>query len=138
MAEIKTKPTAVTPQDFIAAVPDAARRADAQALCALMERVTGQPPVMWGPSIIGFGSYQYRYASGHGGTMCRTGFSPRKAELVLYVGAGRPEQAQHLARLGKHRTGKGCLYLKRLADVDADALAAIVHTAYAVTPEGEV
>jgi hypothetical protein len=108
--------------DFIEAAPDAVRRDDAKTLVALMARVTGEEPVMWGPSIIGFGSYHYRYESGHEGEACRMGFSPRKAELVLYVLNGSPEQAAQLARLGRHKTGKSCLYVKRLADVDMAVL----------------
>lgn len=122
MAENKTKPTEVLVADFIAAVPDPVRREDARAVCALMERVTGQAPQMWGPSIIGFGSYRYKYDSGREGESCRLGFSPRKAELVLYVLTGGPEQAPLLARLGKHKTGKSCLYIKKLSDVDLDVL----------------
>lgn len=133
MAEIKTKATEVSVDEFIAAVPVPQRREDAKKLRAMFERLTGEPAKMWGPSIIGFGSYRYQYESGHSGVMCRMGFSPRKAELVLYVlteGGGERERAQ-LARLGRHRTGKCCLYIRKLADVDeavleeltADALA---------------
>ncbi|MGC6400422.1 DUF1801 domain-containing protein [Sphingomonas sp. FW199] len=138
MTANKTLPTDAAVTEFLDAVPDPARRADAVAVTELMARATGQPPVLWGPSIIGFGRYRYRYASGREGEMCRVGFSPRKAELVFYVGAGRPEQADALTRLGKHKAGKGCLYIKKLADVDADVLDAIVRSAYAAPGEGEV
>ncbi|TKD53385.1 DUF1801 domain-containing protein [Sphingomonas baiyangensis] len=138
MAENKTKPTPEDVNGFIAAVPDAARRTDAERLAALFARVTGEPATMWGGSIIGYGRYRYRYDSGREGESCRVGFSPRKAECVLYVGAGRPEQADNLARLGKHRLGKGCLYLKRVTDADLPALEAIVATAYSAKAEGEV
>lgn len=138
MADLKTKPTAVTADTFIAAVPDPARRADAQAVSVMMARVTGQPPTMWGPSIVGFGRYRYRYDSGHSGEMCRVGFSPRKSELVFYVDASRPEQAALLARLGKHKAGKGCLYVKRLSDVDQGVLQEIVANAYRAQAEGEI
>jgi hypothetical protein len=124
MAEIKTKATAVSVDEFIEAVPIEQRREDAKKLRAMMERLTGEPAKMWGPSIIGFGQYHYKYESGHGGTMARLGFSPRKAELVLYVlteGEQARQQAQ-LARLGKHKTGKCCLYIKKLADVDEAVL----------------
>ena len=131
MAETKTKPTQMKVADFIDAAPDAVRREDAKTLVALMSRVTGEEPVMWGPSIIGFGSYHYRYESGHEGDACRLGFSPRKAELVLYVLTGSPEQEAPLARLGRHRTGKSCLYIKKLADVDMAALEEIVRGALA-------
>lgn len=126
MAELKTKATEVRPEDFIEAVSDETRRADAKVLLAMMERLTGEEPRMWGPSIIGFGSYRYQYESGHQGEMCRIGFSPRKAELVLYVLDGNGDQSAQLARLGKHRTGKGCLYVRKLADVDADVIEELV------------
>ena len=122
MAEIKTKPTQVTVDDFIAAVEHPARREDAQIVCAMMERITGEPPRMWGPSIVGFGSYHYRYDSGHEGTMCRLAFSPRKAQLVLYILTEDPVQHEQLTRLGKHKTGKSCLYINKLADVDMAVL----------------
>lgn len=138
MSGNKTGATDEAVAAFLDAVPDATRRADAIAVTELMAQATGQPPVMWGPSIIGFGRYRYRYASGRDGEMCRVGFSPRKAELVFYVGAGRPEQADALTRLGKHKTGKGCLYIKKLSDVNAGVLGAIVRTAYATPGEGEV
>ncbi|MET0308152.1 MAG: DUF1801 domain-containing protein [Sphingomonas sp.] len=126
MAELKTKATPVRADAFIDAVPDATRRADARALSAMMERLTGEPATMWGPSIIGFGSYRYRYESGREGEMCRIGFSPRKAELVLYVLDGNADQSAELSRLGRHKTGKGCLYIKKLADVDMTVLEGLV------------
>jgi hypothetical protein len=126
MADLKTKATSVRPADFIAAIPEPRRRADAEAICAMMQRLTGEAPQMWGPSIIGFGSYRYTYDSGHSGEMCRIGFSPRKAELVLYVLGGDTAEAA-LPRLGKHRTGKSCLYIRKLADVDMDVLEEIVN-----------
>jgi hypothetical protein len=131
MAETKTKPTEVSVDAFIDAVVDPVRREDAKAVRAMMERVTGEPARMWGPSIIGFGSYHYRYDSGHEGDACRLGFSPRRAELALYVLTGAPEQDAQLARLGKHRTGKACLYVKKLADVDMAVLEEITRGALA-------
>ncbi|MFS2110348.1 DUF1801 domain-containing protein [Sphingomonas sp. Sphisp140] len=131
MAELKTRATEVKVADFIAAVPDPVRRADAEIVLAMLQRLTGEEPRMWGPSIIGFGSYRYTYDSGHSGEMCRIGFSPRKAELVLYVLTGKDEQAPLLARLGKHKTGKSCLYVKKLADVDMAVLEEIARTAIA-------
>jgi hypothetical protein len=133
MAETKTKPTPVSVSAFIDAVENPVRRDDAKVVCAMLERLTGEPAKMWGPSIIGFGSYHYRYDSGRTGEMCRLGFSPRKAELVLYILTDAPGEADKLARLGKHKTGKSCLYVKKLADVDmavleeiaADTLAAM-------------
>jgi hypothetical protein len=131
MAETKTKPTEVSADAFIEAVPDPVRREDAKVVRAIMERLTGEPARIWGPSIVGFGSYHYRYESGHEGTACRLGFSPRKAELVLYVLTGEPEQQAMLARLGKHRVGKSCLYIKKLADVDVGVLEEITRGALA-------
>lgn len=126
MAGTKTRPTAPSAAEFIDAVPDANRREDARAVLAMMERLSGEPATMWGPSIVGFGSYHYRYESGHEGDACRIGFSPRKAELVLYVLSGGAEEAALLARLGKHRTGKSCLCVKKLADLDLGVLEALV------------
>lgn len=126
MAELKTRQTDAAVADFLAAVPDAQRRADAEMLCALMARLSGEPPAMWGPSIVGFGRYAYRYDSGRTGEMCRIGFSPRKAEMVLYLLDGAGDQSAQLAALGKHRSGKGCLYIRRLADVDLAVLEALI------------
>ena len=120
MAENKTKATAASVDDFLDAVPDPQRRADARTLRAMMERVSGEPAAMWGPSIVGFGTYHYKYESGREGDMCRIGFSPRASEFALYGGFLRSPEL--LARLGRHKTGKGCLYVKRLADVDAAVL----------------
>lgn len=129
MAEAKTRPTTVSPAAFVAAVDHPVRRADAERLLAMMERVTGEPATMWGPSIIGFGAYHYRYASGHEGDMCRVGFSPRSANLVLYVG-GFPGYDALLDRLGKHKRSTACLYLSKLADVDEAVLEQIVRRSY--------
>jgi Domain of unknown function (DU1801) len=128
MAEIKTRPTGVAVDQFIDKVPIPQRREDAKKVRALMERLTGEPAQMWGPTIIGFGQYHYKYESGHEGDMCRLGFSPRKAELVLYVLTedGTPEEKALLARLGKHRTGKCCLYIRKLSDVDEEVLEELV------------
>ncbi|WP_447726867.1 DUF1801 domain-containing protein [Sphingomonas koreensis] len=131
MAEIKTKPTEVTAADFIAAVESPVRREEARAISGMMERITGEPPQMWGPSIVGFGSYHYKYDSGHEGTMCRLGFSPRKAQLVLYILTGAAGEDDRLARLGKHKTGKSCLYINKLADVDMAVLEDMVRDALA-------
>jgi len=119
--EQKTRPTPTTAAEFIATVEDPKRRADAEAACALLAEATGEPPVMWGPSIVGFGAYHYRYASGHEGDAPLVGFSPRKANLVfyLYCDEGREDL---LARLGKHKSGKGCVYVNRLSDIDPAVL----------------
>ncbi|MEP7209543.1 MAG: DUF1801 domain-containing protein [Alphaproteobacteria bacterium] len=120
MAEAKTKPTRVSVKDFVAAVPNETRRKDAQSLLKLFEKVTGWKPQMWGPTIIGFGSYDYVYESGTKGSMCVVGFSPRATGLVIYSGlmASGDKAAPLLAKLGKYKTGKGCLYINKLEDVD--------------------
>jgi len=130
MAETKTKPTDVSVADFLDAVPDPVRRADGKAVEAMMRRVTGLDPVMWGPTMVGYGQYHYRYDSGHSGDAFRMGFSPRSAELVLYVLSTRPELEEQLARLGKHRRGKSCLYVKSLAKVDLAILESIMRGAW--------
>lgn len=124
--ELKTKATEVTPKDFIAAMEDGSRKKDAEVLLKWMTKVTGMKPKMWGPSIIGFGRYAYTYDSGHSGEMCMTGFSPRKANIVLYILPGYTDISDKLARLGKHKIGKSCLYINKLADVDMDVLEEIV------------
>ena len=130
-AELKTTATEVSVADFIAAVPDARRSDEAGVLDALFRKATGHEPTMWGPSIVGYGSYHYKYASGHEGTMARAGFSPRKAAAVLYLvdsyEGARQEQADALfARLGPHTTGKACLYLKRFDKIDIDVLEQLI------------
>jgi hypothetical protein len=129
MAENKTKQTSGSVDAFLDAVSDPQRRADAQALRAMMERASGEPAAMWGPSIVGFGSYHYKYESGREGDMCRIGFSPRASEFAFYGGFLRSPDL--LERLGRHKTGKGCLYIKRLADVDQAMLEAMARAAYA-------
>lgn len=131
MAETKTKPTAVEPAAFIAAVEPPAKRADAEVLEALFSQVTGQPAKMWGPSIIGYGSYHYRYDSGHEGRAARVGFSPRKAKHSLYLlgCGGEAENARFealLARLGKHSRAVACLYVNKLTDIDLAVLEEMV------------
>jgi hypothetical protein len=120
MAEAKTRATGVSVKDFIAKVPNETRRKDALVLLKLFEKVTGWKPQMWGPTIVGYGSYTYTYDSGHSGTICAVGFSPRASSLSIYCGlyAGQPEAAPYLRGLGKYKTGKGCLYINKLEDVD--------------------
>ena len=130
MAENKTKPTKLSVAAFIDALADPARRADAKTLLKLMQSAAGEKPKMWGPSIIGFGSYHYRYDSGREGDMPIIGFSPRKAATALYGMTGFSDAAAFLAKLGKHKTGKGCLYIKRLADVDMGVLEELVAAAW--------
>lgn len=128
MADAKTGPTQQSVLDFIAGVEHPGRREDAAALVALMEAETGEPATMWGASIIGFGRYHYRYDSGHEGDACLVGFSPRKTNLVLYVVAEEAKRADMLGRLGKHRSGAGCVYVNRLADVDESVLREMTRT----------
>jgi hypothetical protein len=136
VAEIKTKPTEVSVDSFLDSVEHPVRRADGKAVRSMMERVTGEPAVMWGPSIVGFGSYHHRYASGHEGDMPRVGFSPRSANLVLYVG-GFPEYETLVAKLGKHKRSKACLYLNKLTDVDLGVLEEIVRRTYDAAVDGD-
>jgi hypothetical protein len=127
MAENKTKATKVRVSEFIDALP-VPRRSDAQALVKLMQNTTGEKPAMWGPSIVGFGSHHYKYESGREGDMPVVAFSPRKAAIVLYGLRGANSDAQ-FAKLGKHTTGKGCVYVKKLADVDEPTLKALILSA---------
>jgi hypothetical protein len=129
----KTTATAVTPASFIAKLGDVKRRADAEALVKIFARATGEKAVMWGTAIVGFGSYHYRYASGREGDMCIAGFSPRSSAFAIYALSGATTESALLAKLGKHERGKGCLYIKRLADVDAKVLEELVRTSSAHT-----
>lgn len=129
-SEARTKPVPGAVEGFIASLEPASRQAGARALAALFARATGEPAVMWGPSIVGFGRYSYTYESGRTGESCRVGFSPRKAALTLYVGDAE-RHARRLAELGPHTTGKGCVYIKSLDGIDMDALEALVKEAVA-------
>jgi hypothetical protein len=131
MAETKTRPTDVNVADFLAAVEPADKRADALALDALFRKITGFTPRMWGPTMVGYGRYEYVYASGHGGTSMATGFSPRKAEHSIYILPGYLDMSDQLARLGKHKIGKACLYIKRLSDIHIDVLEAMIRAGLA-------
>jgi Domain of unknown function (DU1801) len=133
MAENKTKATNVTVEAFLASVADASKRADALALIDMMQTASNEKPRMWGPSIIGFGSYHYHYESGREGDSPIVGFSPRKAALVIYIVTGFRGAEPLLAKLGKHSMGKSCLYVKRLADVDLPVLRKLIdHSVVAV------
>ena len=129
MAEQKTKPTTVSVTEFLDAVPDENKRKDAHALAALMEKETGYPAVMWGPGIVGFGSYHYKYDSGHEGDAPLVGFSPRKDAISLYAMPPQEERDALLAKLGKHKAAKGCIYIKKLSDVNEEALKAMIKSA---------
>jgi len=132
MAKVaKTKPEANSAAAFLEAVPDAQRRADGEAVLRMMQSVTGCEPVMWGPAIVGFDRYHYRYDSGHEGDAPIVGFSPRKQALVLYITPGFAGYDALLAKLGRHTTGKSCLYVKRLSDIDAGALEELVRASVA-------
>src|SRR5277367_78418 len=126
MAENKTKPTKLSVAAFIAAIADPAKRTDAKVLVKLLQSAAGEKPKMWGPSIIGFGSYHYKYESGREGDMPVVGFSPRKPATVLYGLRSSTESEALIAKLGKHTTGKGCVYIKKLADVDQKVLQALI------------
>jgi Domain of unknown function (DU1801) len=126
MADNKTKPTKLNAAAFVDALTDETQRADAKAFAKLMQSATGEKAMMWGPSIIGFGSYHYKYESGREGDMPLVGFSPRKAATVLYGMMGSDESEALLVKLGKYTTGKGCLYIKKLGDVDQEVLDALV------------
>lgn len=126
MAENKTKPTDLSVASFIEALTDQTRRADAKALVKLMQSATSEKPKMWRPSIVGFGSYHYKYDSGREGDMPLIGFSPRKAATVLYNVGGFSGSEALRAKLGKHTTGKGCLYIKKLAEVDQQVLETLI------------
>lgn len=133
MAENKTKATEVSVTAYIAALPDEGRRADGKALVKMMQSATGEKPKMWGPSIIGFGSYHYVYESGREGDMPIVGFSPRKAATVIYGMRASGDAESLLAKLGKHTTGKGCVYIKKLSDVDQKILSTLITKSAAAT-----
>lgn len=126
MAEAKTKPTGVGVDEYLTSRASPEQLADCKAIMAICKRVTKQPPKMWGPSIVGYGSYTYKYDSGHTGKACLIGFAVRGRDLVAYILGETPEQAELLAKLGKHKMGKACLYFKRLADLDIKVLEALI------------
>ena len=126
MSENKTKATAQPVEDFLHQVDPDRRRADAIALDRIFREVTGFAPRMWGPSIVGYGAYHYKYDSGREGDFLATGFSPRKASLTVYIMPGYADFSEILARLGKHKLGKSCLYINKLADVDEEVLKELI------------
>lgn len=130
MAEPKTKPTAASATEFINSVADEERRADSLEVLKIMERVTGEKPVMWGTAIVGFGKYELAYSNGKTADWPLIGFSPRKQSLVLYTIANAKKQAPLFAKLGKHSIGKSCLYIKRLSDVDKGVLEKLIAVAW--------
>jgi hypothetical protein len=126
MAELKTQPTKQSVESFIKTIADEGKRRDSRTILKIMRQVTKAKPKMWGPSIIGFGSYHYKYASGREGDFFVAGFSPRKQNLSLYIMSGFREHGALLRKLGKHKTGKSCLYIKRLEDIDLDVLTELI------------
>ncbi len=133
MAEPKTKPTDASVAEYLASRASSEQLADCKAIMAMCKRVTKQPPRMWGPSIVGYGSYTYRYESGHSGQACLAAFAIRGRELVVYLSPESPGRAELLAKLGKHKIGKACLYFKRLADLDTEVLEALIAASVADT-----
>lgn len=131
MAELKTKKSELNVADFIKGIDDEGKRADCRRLLSLMGQITGERPAMWGTSIVGFGSYHYRYDSGQEGDWFLTGFSPRKQALTLYIMSGFTRYGALMKKLGKYRTGKACLYLKRLDDVDPEILEDLIRESVA-------
>lgn len=131
MATNKTIETQASPEKYLKAITDAGRRKDCEALAKMMAKATKHPPKMWGPSIVGFGSYHYKYESGREGDMCLVGFSSRKGEIALYGLRAAKDSEKLLAKLGKHKEGKGCVYIKTLADVDEKVLAKLIADAAA-------
>lgn len=130
-SDAKTKPTEVSVKDFIAKVQNPIRRADALAALSMYKAITGAEPKMWGPSIVGYGTYHYKYESGREGDMCAAGFSPRGSAMVFYIIGGVPENDPLYARLGKHKMGNSCLYVNKLEDVDASVLGQIIAKSWA-------
>lgn len=122
MAELKTKKNTASVSEFIDSISDPVKRQDSYTILKMMEQITGAPAVMWGNAIVGFGDMHYKYASGREGDWMLVAFSPRKQNLTLYIMTGFDQHLEILARLGKYKTGKGCLYINRLSDVDLDVL----------------
>lgn len=134
---LKTQPTDADVEAFLAAIPDPARQADARALCALMADVTGETPVLWGTSIVGFGSFVYRITKGQPEHWFPVGFASRKSDLTIYLGTGMEPWRAIVDRLGTHKEGRGCLYVKRLGDIDEAALRELIAAAHA-SPVGAI
>jgi hypothetical protein len=135
MSENKTQPTEASVRAYFDAIDDPVRRHDCETIAAMMTRVTGESPVMWGPGIVGFGSYHYRYASGREGDAPLAGFASRKGDISIYLSCDVPAQDTLRERLGRHKMGKACLYLRRLDDVDQDVLEQMVSEAAAEVRE---
>ncbi len=132
MAENKTKPTTQKVSEFVAGIEDAGKRADCRELMKLMREITGNRAKMWGPGIVGFGQYRYKYASGREGDFFLTGFSPRKQALTVYIISGFREHPDLMRKLGKFKTGKSCLYMKSLHDIDRDVMKQLISASVAI------
>ena len=131
MAELKTKPTKQSVKDFVNAIKDEQQKKDCRTVSLIMKRITKANPKMWGPGIVGFGSYHYKYASGREGDWFVVGFAPRKQNLTLYIMSGFKKYSALLKKLGKHKIGVSCLYVKRLDDVDMDVLTELIEDSVA-------
>jgi len=132
-ADLKTKPTKVSVTAFINGVENETRKRDAKAILAMMKKITGEKPKMWGPSIVGFGEYHYKYETGREGDTLNVGFSPRKANMVMYVMGSVKDNDPLMARLGKYKTGRACLYVNKLEDVDTGVLEKLIKKSYDAT-----
>lgn len=137
MAELKTRKNDADVAAFLEGIANEKRREDCRAVVAMMADVTGEPPAMWGDSIIGFGSYRYRYPTGREGDWMATGVAPRKQSLTVYIQTGFHRHAELMERLGRHTTGKSCLYIKRLEDVDVDVLRELIRDSFARVSQGQ-
>jgi hypothetical protein len=136
--ENKTQVTSASVDDYVAAIADELKRKDTQSLLDLLKKITGYAPVLWGDSIIGFGSYHYQYESGNEGDMPLIGFSPRKREFAIYIMSGFEHLQAHLNKLGKHKTGKSCLYIKRLSDINIPVLGDLMKESVAIIKSEQV
>lgn len=130
MVENKTRETKISTRDFLGGITDREKKEDAFVLLSMMEKITGKKPVMWGASIVGFGKLHYEYSSGHSGDICICGFSPRKQQFSLYLSCILEDHKDLLAKLGKHKTGKGCLYIKNLRNVNVKVLETLIKKTY--------
>jgi hypothetical protein len=130
MSGNKTTPTSQSVDDFIASIPNDQKRKDCITLQGLMKEITKEDPVMWGTSIVGFGQYHYKYDSGREGDMLMTGFSPRSQNISIYIIAGFKRYETLMKKLGKHKTGKSCLYVKKLSDIDMEVLKELIEASY--------
>jgi hypothetical protein len=130
MAENKTRETGLSVHDFLNGIDENHKKKDAFTILSIMEKITGKKPVMWGPSIVGFGKLHYEYASGHSGDICLCGFSPRKQQFAFYLSCNLEDYKDLLAKLGKYKSGKGCLYVKKMEDIDTKVFETLIRKAY--------